>query len=184
MTQQTSSDFEHEKWRDEYKLRSREIDIKERAAIRDQWSAPLVLAILTAAVAGFGNAAAIWLNGVEQRKLETTKAEQARSIEETKAEAARILEMIRTGNPDKAAANLEFLANAGLIADPGRKASIQTFIEKRQPGKGPSLPIPIPLRPYIPPMKWDEPQPSSAGVKPQPRIRDEEDEPPPLSTRP
>jgi hypothetical protein len=39
----------------------------------------------------------------------------------TKAEAARILEVIRTDNPDKAATNLKFLVDAGLISDAGRK---------------------------------------------------------------
>ena len=33
--------------------------------------------------------ALIWLNGMEQRKLETEKSDQVRNIEETKAEAAR-----------------------------------------------------------------------------------------------
>jgi hypothetical protein len=61
------------------------------------------LQFLVAATAALGNAAAIWLNGIEQRKLKTTKTGQARILEESKAEAARILEVIKTGNnSDKA----------------------------------------------------------------------------------
>ena len=57
-----------------------------------------------------------------ERNLETTKTEQARILEESKAEAARILEVIKTGNnSDKAAVNLKFLVDAGLISDPDRR---------------------------------------------------------------
>jgi len=138
--EQTALEFERKKWRGEYELRRREIELKEREAVRSRWSSPLVLAVFAAAAAGLGNAAAIWLTGVEQRQLEATKAEQARSIEETKAEAARILEMIKTGNPDKAAENLKFLLATGLIADADRRTSIGTFLANRPAGQGPVLP--------------------------------------------
>jgi hypothetical protein len=140
MSDQTSMDFEREKWRADYELRKREIEIKEREQARSRWSNPIVLAVLAAALAGLGNAAATWLNGIEQRKLETEKAEQARSMEETKAEAARILEVIKTGDADKAAANLKFLADMGLISNAGRLQHIQTFLDHRSAGGGPALP--------------------------------------------
>src|SRR5262245_30961345 len=108
MSEQTELEFEREKWRSDYELRKREIELKERAASRDRWTNPLVLAVFAAAAAGLGNAAAIWLNGIEQRKLEESRAEQARVIEETKAESARILEVIKTNSSDEAAVNLEF----------------------------------------------------------------------------
>jgi hypothetical protein len=104
MSEHTPIDFEREKWRAEYELRKREVQIKEREQARSRWSNPIVLAVLAAALAGLGNAAATWLNGIEQRKLETERAEQAKIMEETKAEAARILEVIKTGDADKAAA--------------------------------------------------------------------------------
>jgi hypothetical protein len=129
MSEQTALEFEREKWRDEYELRKRDLELRERDASRSRWSNPLVLAVLAAAIAGFGNAAAIWLNG-----------RQARDLEETKAEAARILEVIRTDNPDKAATNLKFLVDAGLISDDARRASIRTFLASRGAGQGPVLP--------------------------------------------
>jgi hypothetical protein len=49
-------------------------------------------------------------------------------LEEAKAEAVRILEVIRTDNPDKAATNLKFLVDAGLISDDARRASIRTTV--------------------------------------------------------
>jgi hypothetical protein len=141
MSEQTALEFEREKWRGEYELRKREIEIKERDASRSRWSSPLVLAVLAAATAALGNAAAIWLNGIEQRDLETTKTEQARILEESKAEAARILEVIKTGNnSDKAAVNLKFLVDAGLISDPDRRKNIEKFLVNRATGEGPALP--------------------------------------------
>ena len=141
MPEQTPLEFEREKWLAEYELRKREVVIKERDESRSRWSSPLVLAVLAAATAGLGNAAAIWLNGIEQRNLETTKTEQAKILEESKAEAARILEVIKTGNnADKAAVNLKFLLDAGLISDPDRRKSIAGFLTGRAAGEGPALP--------------------------------------------
>jgi hypothetical protein len=140
MSEQTPLEFEREKWLGEYELRKREIEIKEREQSRSRWSNPVVLAVLAAALAGLGNAAATWLNGMEQRKLETGRAEQARIMEETKAEAVRILEVIKTGDADKAAANLKFLVDTGLISNADRLLHIQTYLDARLAGKGPALP--------------------------------------------
>jgi len=123
--------------------RRRDIEMKEREAVRNRWSAPLVIAILTAAAAGLGNAAAIVMNGIEQRKLETTKFEQAKAIEETKAEAARIFEVIKTGNAKQAATNLKFLVDVGLISDSNRRQSIKTLHERGT--ELPALPRPLNL---------------------------------------
>jgi hypothetical protein len=139
--QGSALEFEREKWRGEYELREREIKVKEREASRSRWSSPLVLAVLAAAIAALGNAAAIWLTGRSQHDLETTKAEQTRVLEESKAEAARILEMIKTGDPEKAADNIKFLVDAGLISDPDRRKNIQNFLAHRPAGKGPALPV-------------------------------------------
>jgi hypothetical protein len=63
-------------------------------------------------------------------------------MEDTRAESARILEMIKTGDADKAAENLRFLADAGLISDRQRVDAIRSFLKTRSPGQGPSLPSP------------------------------------------
>jgi hypothetical protein len=139
MPEQTPLEFEREKWLADYELRKREIALKERDASRSRWSSPLVLAVFAAAAAGLGNAAAIWLTGVQQRQLETEKSEQVRRLEESKAEAARILQVIATGDPDKAATNLKFLVDVGLIADADRRTRIQVFLFDRTPGQGPAL---------------------------------------------
>ena len=89
----------------------------------------MVVAIIAATIAATGNAIVTVVNGIYQRELEDRKAEQT-----------RILEMIKTGDPDKAADNLQFLLEAGLITDPGRIANIRGFLAARKPGSGPALP--------------------------------------------
>jgi hypothetical protein len=141
MSEQSPLKLEHDRWLGEYELRKREIEIKERDQSRSRWSSPVVLAVLAAALAGLSNAAVHWQEGVLQRRLEADKAVQARIMEETKAEAARIFEVIRTGEADKAATNLKFLVDTGLITNSGRVEKIQAFLVNRPDGGGPALPV-------------------------------------------
>jgi len=140
----TKEEFDAEKWKTEVQFREREIavlaheqsikreelEIKRDQASQSQWRNPLVLAIVAAAIAALGNAVVAISNGILQRGLEDHKAEQA-----------RILEALKTGidNPDKAATNLKFLIDAGLIADQDRIAKINDFLRDRPEGTGPSL---------------------------------------------
>ena len=143
LTTSAADFFEREKWEADCAFREREILIKERECnfneadfnIRkaehadSHWKNPLVVAILAAAMAAVGNAAVVFVNADSQITLEAQKSEQA-----------RILEMIKTGSPDKAAENLQFLLNAGLILDPTVHKNIVKFLENRKPGTGPALP--------------------------------------------
>jgi spore germination cell wall hydrolase CwlJ-like protein len=181
---------EQQRWQADLRLRERELDIKERAAAQDaaqkarefdaklsdqrwaRWTNPLVLAIFAAALAAFGNTWLAYVNGAAQRELELTrsneqirlereKAEGQLRIENSKAEAARILEVIKTDDPEKAAVNLAFLLDAGLIADAARKAALKTFLDKRQPGEGPSIP---PVGAVVPQGPPDQPMSRLAEV--------------------
>jgi hypothetical protein len=149
---------EQQRWQADLRLRERELDIKERAAVQDaaqkarefdaklsdqkwaRWTNPLVLAISAAALAAFGNTWLAYVNGAAQRDLELTRSDGQLRIENSKAEAARILEVIKTADPEKAAVNLAFLLDAGLIADDARRAALKTFLDNRKPGEGPSIP--------------------------------------------
>src|SRR6516165_6448107 len=155
--EQTAVEFEREKWRGEYELRRREVELKEHETSCSRWSTPLVVTLGAAALAAGGNACVTWMNGRAQVDLETTKAEQSRVLEEGKAEAARILEVIKTGNdPEKAAENLKFLVDTGLISDAGRRKNIQAFLDSRKPGQGPSLPPAAALAQSDAYRRWDE----------------------------
>ena len=141
--QKEKATFDSEKWQQERDLRERELSLKERAQkvseddfqvrkeelARARWRSPLVVAIFAAAIAALGNAVVAFVNGRE-----------GQTLEDNRAESARILEMIKTGDADKAAENLRFLADAGLVADPNRLAAIRRFLANRSPGQGPSLP--------------------------------------------
>lgn len=108
-----------------------ELDMKREEQARARWHNPLVVAIFAAAVAAGGNAVASLVNGTSERRLEATRSEQA-----------RILEMIKTGDPDKAAQNLSFLLDAGLITEPDMERRLRASLASRKPGAGPVLPSP------------------------------------------
>jgi len=137
---QSELSFEQQKWRDEYQLKKKELDLKEQVQNESRWSNPLVVAILAAALAGISNAIVAVINGKEQRQIEKDRADESLRVEENRSEATRILEMIKTGEPDKAAANLQFLLDTGLIRDTQRATQIQRYLSARPPGTGPVLP--------------------------------------------
>jgi N-acetylmuramoyl-L-alanine amidase len=90
----------------EQKIAESELKLKEREQAASSWRNPLVVAILAPAIAAAGNAGISVYNGRSQRHLESQKADQA-----------RVLEMLRTnGDKELAAGNLQFLLDAGLIA--------------------------------------------------------------------
>lgn len=144
--------FEHRKWEREAAFREREVSVKEREiALRDAelalkrdeqaaagWRSPLIVAIMAATLAGLSNAVITVVNGRLQRQLEDGRAEQT-----------RVLEMIKTGDADKAAGNLQFLLDAGLIADPERATMLKEFLARRVPGSGPALPPQTTAGPYL-----------------------------------
>src|SRR5262245_27053335 len=152
----SSDDFEREKWQAEIELKRREFELKEREQSRLEgeqelrraeqakslWSSPLTVAVFAAAVAGAGNAVVAFVNGQLQRQLEIEKSRAEIGLERTKAESSRILEMIKTGDEDKAAANLNFLLKSGLVVDPVLEPKLNTFLANRTPGSGPALPSP------------------------------------------
>lgn len=155
---EVSADFEREKWLADLELRKQDLELRQREQAnrdaelelkrRDQvastWRSPLVVAILAAAVAAAGNAFVAWVNGTSQRDLEARKQEADFRLESSKAESNRILEMIKTGDTEKAAGNLEFLLKAGLVTDRELSAKLAQYLKDRTPGKGPSLPSPSP----------------------------------------
>ena len=135
--------LEQAKWQAELELRKRELELKEREQdnrdaeieIRrkeqavSKWLNPLTVAVLAAAVAGAGNAVVAFVNGNLQRE-----------VERSKAESNRILEMIKTDDTEKAASNLEFLLESGLLTEPTLISKLSRFLKQRTPCSGQSLP--------------------------------------------
>jgi hypothetical protein len=109
-------------------IKRTELSIKQQELAKSNWGNPLVVALFAAALAGIGNAAVAIINGTQQVALEDRKSEQN-----------RILEMLKTGDADKAAANLAFLLDAGLIENANYKTHLRAFLDKRKPGQGPAL---------------------------------------------
>jgi hypothetical protein len=84
-----------------------------------------------AAIAAFGSAYVSWQNNSANLGLETFKAE-----------SARIFEIVKTGDPNKAAQNLRFLLDTGLIQNSATSTSISNYLKGRKVGEGVSLPVP------------------------------------------
>jgi len=81
-----------------------------------------------------------YVNARSQNSLERERNFATLKQAEAKAESERILEMIKTGNTEAAAKNLEFLLDAGLVNDNRVAERIRSYLAKRAPGTGPSLP--------------------------------------------
>ncbi|MBA4010939.1 MAG: TIGR02594 family protein [Phenylobacterium sp.] len=109
-------------------LRESEASLRTRQARWASWSNPLTVALVAAAIGAFGNAAVAYWNGVAAREQERDKAEYA-----------RVLEMIKVGDPDKAAENLEMLLRMGLYRD--ANGDLKRYLDNRQPGEGGYLPV-------------------------------------------
>lgn len=160
--------FDREKWQDEREIRKREVAVREaelelkRSEFRrSRLLSPLFIAVVAAGLAAAGNAGVAYINGTQQRDLEGARAttqnaletnrsvatnnlEREKSaalaiIEEAKAESARILEMIKTGDREVAAQNLQFLLDAGLIVNVDRRKLIAEYLKNRRVGEGPVL---------------------------------------------
>src|SRR6266702_539352 len=93
-------EFEKEKFSKEYAQKEKQISLDEKKERLSAWKNPLYLTLLAAIVGLVGNA---WLS------YSNNKAQM--EIEDRRAEAARILEVLKTGNPDIAAENLDFLCH-------------------------------------------------------------------------
>ena len=160
---------ERERFEAEQAVKQRELAVAEgdlalrrAAAEESRWTSPLVLAVLAAAIAAAGNAAVAYLNGGQQRRLEETRAGANRELEREKAEAqielerekaaaqraldeqesesARILEVIKTGDTERAAGNMQFLVDAGLVTKPDLVEKLSQYLATRAVGQGPALP--------------------------------------------
>jgi hypothetical protein len=109
--------------------REAELELKKKNQAKSGWRNPLVVAILAATIAASGNMVVALINGILERNIESQKSEDA-----------RILKMVKTGDPDKAAENLRFLLEAGLIDNRIRIDKLNAFLSNRDPGTGPALP--------------------------------------------
>jgi hypothetical protein len=125
MADQPAPDFAREQWLTNIALRERELTLKEHESKRAWWANPLTLAIFAAPVAAAGTGFVTWMNDRAQRDLE-----------ERKAEAARILEVVKTGDPDKAAKNLQFLIDTGLNRQPTAPKSHEGMSDSPEARRG------------------------------------------------
>ncbi len=126
----------------EREIALKELDFQLRLAEhkRNRLSTPLILALVAAVGALASNAWVAWYNGKAQRELEERRFSEGIRLQEVRAQHERLLEIIKTGNVEKAAENLGFAVQIGLITDPTIQSNIQKFLAARKSGTGPALP--------------------------------------------
>jgi hypothetical protein len=141
------------KVREQWRLED-ELLLKKEEARRSRWSSPLVVAIAGAALAGLVNAGVAWQSASAQRTLENDRAMTAQkaqeannksqlALEEFKAESGRLFEAVKINDPDKAANNLQFLLDVGLVTNPDIRSGLADYLKHRKAGEGFVLPTAI-----------------------------------------
>jgi hypothetical protein len=120
-------DWAKHKFEVETQLKQRELQlaadrlrVENRRNILISALVPIVVALMTAVPT--------YLNSLNQQALQKAAFE-----------AQLITDSVRTGNPDQAAQNLEFLVQSGLLS--GETATrVASYLQTRQPGTGRALP--------------------------------------------
>ena len=133
-------EFEKQRHNDDIAVKRRELELQQKHMEQSAWRSPLFLAVVAAIFGLLSNALVALINGSSERTLEKGKSETAQTLAKQKAEADRILEALKTGDPDKAAANLDLLVRTNLVKEQAQ--SIRSYLDQRKPGEGASLPAP------------------------------------------
>jgi hypothetical protein len=126
------------------------LEIRERSY---SWNSPLVLAIIASAIGLIGNAVV----AVGNWETATKKSADDLRMETLKQQSTLVLERIKTGDVDRARANLQLIAKPKLLGNKEMEAAI---LEATQPGPNilsPSLPAPVANQ--SPPICQNEPAP-------------------------
>ena len=108
--------------------RPQEADPRRSDAEKSSSRGPILIAVWTAAIAAIGNGVVSWFNGQQMHRLESTKAQ-----------SAVILEVVKTNSPDKAANNLAFLVEIGVISQEQAGERLRNYLKTRVAGQGPSI---------------------------------------------
>ena len=121
--------------------RDREVSVREQDAAR-AWKlqSPVTAALVIGVTAVITNALVAYNNG----NLEAQKLIETRRLQAIQAEQSRLLQALQAP-PDKAADNLQFLLQIGLIADPELVIKLNTYLASRKAGEGPSIVATRPL---------------------------------------
>jgi hypothetical protein len=128
-------------------LRLKELDIQNKeyeithrpSPIRTAAANPAVIAALIAGWVTVAGAALTWLSGRISAATQQQAAIEEARLQRLRFESDLILNSVRTGDPDQAATNLQFLVQTGLLSG-DRAEKIKAYLIERKPGQGRFLP--------------------------------------------
>lgn len=124
----TGSEWEQKKFDIETRLKERELHLAaERLKTENRRN--ILIGMLVPIVVALMTAIPTYINSLNQQALQKAAFE-----------AQLITESVKTGDPDQAAINLEFLVKSGLLS--GETAvRVRAYLEERKPGSGRTLPV-------------------------------------------
>jgi hypothetical protein len=142
-------------------LAAKQADLRNRPGdLRNALANPVAIAAIIAALVTLSSTIISSVVTEHQKKLDAQRAEHQTALEREKAYAADklerlkfesqlILAVVRTGNPDQAATNLEFLVDTGLVQDTA--PNLRQYLRNRPAGQGKVLPNEGPPSLQVPP---------------------------------
>ncbi len=145
-------EFDREKFDSELEVRKQELELNRKEQDRSPYRSPLFLGILVAVITLVGNFAATIYNGVVEREKIVAQS----ALEDRRAQASLVLEAVKTGDPDAAADNLQFLLDAQLITD--ENGTLASYLKSRDPGTGIFLPSSEGTRTFTDPPETTDPR--------------------------
>lgn len=121
-------DFEREKWAEELELRKREVAIKERENSSAQWKNPILVSIVSAAVAGTIGILANHFDS--QSKI---------ALEERKSDLALLTSLIKSDDKTVVSDNLRFLVDAKVIRNEELRGDLAAYLENTSVSELPAI---------------------------------------------
>jgi hypothetical protein len=131
----------------ELDLRLKELDIQNKeyegenrpSLFRTSLTNPAVIAAAIAAWASLTAGGLTWLSGTITANTQRMAAEQQAELDFRKFQSSLILDSVRPSDTDKAAGNLQFLIQAGLLTGETAR-QMEAYLTARKPGQGKALP--------------------------------------------
>jgi hypothetical protein len=125
-----------ERWEREFALKEAEFRLrKKQAGFFHNYQ--LLIGLIAAALALCGNLIATSRQAQSAEHQAASQAQTAERQAHVKAQSDLVIEAIKTGDPKRAARNLQFLITLGLLDDPGGKMQA---VLSQHPDQAPVLP--------------------------------------------
>jgi hypothetical protein len=141
---ENSSDYDEQLKK--FQLQTAEVELKlKEKELRDQlgpwriqFNNPVVLGAIITAFVALNTVMVSLFTAQLQASLEEKKLQTQLAVDRAKMESSLLVDIIKVGDPDRAATNIKFFLDAGYLSDPGGR--IKSYLMERIPNQGLGLP--------------------------------------------